>query len=137
LVVNGQRQLSAIDWDTARANIDQLAAAPHPATYPSVSVQRLSNNVVRAVVGAGSGRADVWFVAFEPGPVSVNVLAGENDRRTLWHYNLVSRIDRVGAWNGAATFYERQRCGPECAVIVQAPNGGPILGAAFTSRRRR
>lgn len=137
LVVNGQRQLSAIDWDTARAHIDQAAAAPRSSQYPSVSVQRLRNNMVRAVVGAGAGSADVWFVAFDPGPFSVNVLAGENDRRTLWIYNLVTRIDRVGGWNGTAAFYERQRCAPECAVIVQAPNGGPIMGAAFTSRRRR
>jgi len=137
LVLNGQRQVSAVDWDNARAAIDQVADAPRPASHPSVSVQRLRNNVVRAVVGAGSGQADVWFIAFDPGPVSINVLAGENDRRTLWHYNLVTRIDRTGAWNGTATFYERPRCSPECAVIVQAPNGGPILGAAFTSRRRR
>lgn len=137
LVLNGQRQVSAVDWDTARAAIDELAAAPRPSGAPSVSVQRLRNNTVRAVVGAGAGQADVWFIAFDPGPYSVNVLAGENDRRTLWLYNLVTRIDRVGAWNGASAFYERQRCSPECAVIVQAPNGGPILGAAFTSRRRR
>ena len=137
LVLNGQRQVSAVDWDDARAAIQQMAAAPRPASYPTVSVQRLRNNVVRAVVGGGTGQADVWFVAFDPGPLSVNVLAGENDRRTLWLYNLVTRIDRGGAWNGAATFYERQRCAPECAVIVQASNGGPILGAAFTSRRRR
>ncbi|GAM99567.1 hypothetical protein U91I_03221 [alpha proteobacterium U9-1i] len=139
LVIAGQRQVSATDWDVARATLDQVRATARAAGAPSVSIQRLRNSSIRAVVGAGTsaGEADVWFIAFEPGPVAVNVLAGENDRRTLWHYNLVRRITRVGGWSGASAYYEQPRCTPECVVIVQAPNGGPILGAASTRRARR
>lgn len=139
LVIDGIRQVSATDWDTSRATLQTVQSTPRPAGAPSVSLRRLANNSVRAVVGAGAAPAgaDVWLIAFEPGPTAVNVLAGENANRNVWHYNLVRSIRRAGGWRGAASYFEQPRCAPECAVIVQAPNGGPILGAAFTQRRRR
>jgi hypothetical protein len=76
---------------------------------------------------AGAG-ADIWLVAFDPGPVIVVVGSGVNVNRSVSHYNLVDRIWRVSAWNGEATWFERYHCSPECAVLVQRP-GGQILSA--------
>lgn len=134
LVINGQSQISASDWDNARAAYDQQMAQGWPAVAPEVSISRLRSDRVRITV---SGRAppepaDIWLVTYEPGPISVTVRAGANVNRTIAHYNLVLRIDRVDTWSGRSVWYERTRCNPQCAVLVQAPNGGPILAAAFT-----
>lgn len=139
LVIDGMRQVSATDWDASRAALQAVQSAPARPSAPTVSIRRLADSSVRAVVGSGATPivADVWLIAFEPGPIGVHVLSGENANRTVWHYNLVRSITRAGSWTGAAAYYERLRCSPECAVIVQTPGGGPILGAAVTRRSRR
>jgi|CXWL01.1.fsa_nt_gi hypothetical protein len=137
LIIDGVRQVSATDWDLSRATLQSVQSTARGNGAPSVTIQRLRNSSVRAVVGAGAGVADVWLIAFEPGPTAAYVTAGENAGRTVWHYNLVRSIRRAGVWNGAGSYFEQERCSPECAVIVQAPNGGPVLGAAYTQRRPR
>jgi hypothetical protein len=139
LVMDGVRQASGNDWDLARATLEEVKATPPPANAPAVSIVRLPGGRVRATVG-GVGRttppADVWFVAYDPGPLTVMITHGENARRQIAHYNLVRWVIRAGEWRGAAAFFERARCATRCAVIVQAPDGGPILGAAFTPTDR-
>jgi hypothetical protein len=137
LVFNGANQISASYWDEARAAIEQAHAAP-VSEWPPLSLSRLSSNRARVAIGRGARRpdADVWLVAFDPGPVAVYITRGVNVNRRIYHYNLVRTIDRIGGWNGEPVYYERSRCTPECAVIVQEPNGGRILAAAFTSRER-
>jgi hypothetical protein len=44
-------------------------------------------------------------------------------------------MDRLGRWDGSAVYFEYSRCTPECAVLIQEPNGGRILAAAYTQRR--
>ena len=68
---------------------------------------------------------------------SVVITGGVNRNRSIPHYNLVKWIERVGTWDGTPVWHERPRCQPECAIIVQEPNGGRILSAAFTYRPRR
>lgn len=135
LVINGARQTSASDWDQARANYEAQQAAGWPAGAPHLSITRLRNGRVRVTLGASAvtQEADVWLAAFDPGPLTVIVTGGLNRDRTISHYNLVRRIERLDNWTGRPVWYERARCTPQCAVIVQAPNGGPILAAAFTS----
>lgn len=138
LVLSGSRQLSASDWDDARAALDAARASP-PALGPTeLALTRLSGGRVRVTLGANlrATGADVWLIAYDPGPLAVIITGGLNINRTVMHYNLVRSIDHMGAWDGRAAWYERSRCTPECAVIVQAPNGGPILGAAYTGGRR-
>lgn len=139
LVMNGVRQISASDWDEARAALEEVRAMPPPANAPEVSITRLRNNNVRVTVSA-TGRtvtADIWLVAFDPGPVTVVVARGVNVNRTVAHYNIAHTIERAGTWTGASVWLERPRCSPECAVLVQEPNGGPILAAAYTYRPAR
>lgn len=135
LVINGARQISASDWDQARATYDAQHAAGWPAAAPDVSITRLRNNRVRITVGAHANAqaADIWLIAYDPGPLVVTVTGGANNNRSIAHYNLVRRLEHLDDWNGRSVWFERSRCTPECAVIVQAPNGGPILSAAFTS----
>jgi len=140
LVINGQRQVSAGDWDQSRAVFEEVRAMPRPEGAPTVSVERLRNGQVRAVVSAGVRQgtgADIWLVAYDPGPLTVLITSGENINRRVTHYNLVRRVTRIGAWSGESTWFERPRCSPECAVIVQESRGGRILATAFTRRERR
>ncbi len=137
LVLNGSRQLSAADWDDARVALDQALMTPRTLARSDLSITRLSAGRVRVTLNAntrGAG-ADIWLVAYDPGPLAVVVHGGLNINRTVLHYNLVRSVERLDAWSGRAVWYERARCTPECAVIVQSPNGGPILGAAYTGRR--
>jgi hypothetical protein len=139
LVVNGARTISASDWDEARATYDDQRRTGWPANAPDLSLTLLRNGRARATVGSGttSTNADVWMIAYDPGPLTVVITGGVNRNRSIPHYNLVKWIERVGTWNGAGVWAERPRCQPECAVIVQEPNGGRILAAAYTYRPTR
>jgi hypothetical protein len=139
LVVNGARQLSASDWDEARASYDAERRAGWPASAPELSISLLRNNRARATIGAGQrgANADIWMLAYDPGPLTVVITGGVNRNRSIPHYNLVKWIERVGVWNGESAWYERARCQPECAIIIQEPNGGRILAAAYTYREGR
>jgi hypothetical protein len=137
LVIDGGSAMSASYWDEARAALDEAKATPL-STSPSISVTTLRYTRVRVAIGAGPHRsapADVWVVAYDRGPVTEYVTAGININRRVYHYNLVRSMYRVGHWDGSAVYYEYSRCSPECAVIIQEPNGGRVLAAAYTSLR--
>lgn len=138
LVIDGLRQASGNDWDLARATLEEVKATPRPAGAPRVSIARLPGGRVRATVSAGrtTRPADVWLLAYDPGPLTVAITHGENARRQIPHYNLVRWVVRAGEWRGSAAYFERTRCATLCAVIVQMPDGGPILAAATTTRER-
>jgi len=137
LVLNGARQLSASDWDDARVALDQALRAPRTLARGDLSITRLAAGRVRVTLSANTraAGADIWLVAYDPGPLAVVVSGGLNINRTVLHYNLVRSMERVDTWNGRSVWYERSRCSPECAVIIQEPNGGAVLGAAYTRAR--
>ena len=139
LIFNGSRQISASDWDQARATYDAQRTTGWPANAPSVSISRLRNGRVRVTLPARANAppSDVWLVSYDPDPVSVRITGGANLNRTVTHYNLVGRIERLAEWSGSSAWYERTRCHPECAVLLQEANGGPILAAAYTAPARR
>jgi hypothetical protein len=134
LVINGARQISASDWDQAQATFDERRRAGLPANAPDLNITELRNSRVRVTVGAGApgANADIWLIAYDPGPLTVHITRGVNINRSVSHYNLVRSIERLDRWNGRSAWYERARCAPECAVLVQEPNGGRVLAAAFT-----
>ena len=138
LIIDGARQVSAASWDLSRAVFDEVRTdAVNAPPSPRITLRRMGNDVARVEVsrGAHAGQpADIWFVSYDPGPLTVLITRGENANRRVTHYNLVQRIVRAGEWNGEATWFERAQCRPECAVLVQEPNGGPILAAAFTQQ---
>lgn len=134
LVLNGSQQLSASDWDDARATFNRARETGMSANAPALALRRQRNGRVTVTVGAGSavgGAADVWLAAYDGGPITVFVRGGANMNRSVPHYNLVRRVDRIGVWTGEPATFQRARCAPKCAVILQAPDGGPILAATF------
>jgi hypothetical protein len=137
LVINGERPAGAADWAGAREMVATERDVGRQGQAPDVSITRLRNGRVRVTIGAGESgaSADLWLVAYDPGPLAVTIRGGLNIDRTIAHYNLVRRIDRLAVWDGAAVWYERANCSPECAILVQTPQGGRILAAAYTSGR--
>ncbi len=84
-------------------------------------------------VAAGDGpAADVWLVRYDPRVIEVPVARGENAGVTLPHRNVVKSLERIGEWHGAATQFALAppEAGLATAILVQEPNGGPILAAA-------
>lgn len=138
LVLSGSRQLSAADWDDARIALDQAQMAPRALARGDLAITRLNGGRVRITLNNNprGEDADIWLVVYDPGPLAVVVHGGLNINRTVLHYNLVRSMERVDTWNGRSVWYERSRCWPECAVIIQERNGGAILGAAYTGPRR-
>jgi hypothetical protein len=139
LVIDGMRQVSASDWDNARATLDVVQATPAAPGAPSIWIRKLDDGQVHVNIGAGDAHgvvADVWMLAIEPGPLTVLIRRGENRDSLVSHYNLVQHMIRVGGWTGTTEWFER-RCVPECAVLVQAPSGGRILAAVMTQHEPR
>ncbi len=73
-------------------------------------------------------RLDVWLVGYTPGPIYVSVRRGENAGVSLPHYNVVTKLQRLGQWSGGEQHFAGA-CARDCVIIVQEPDGGPVLGA--------
>jgi hypothetical protein len=127
VVINGRRDVEGAD---PRA----LYAAIRAAGSPSGASLGLTGD--RAVIAAGPaprGGADVWLVRYDPRVLNVAIRAGENGGKTLPHRNVVRELMRLGVWTGAASGYPLPRAADpnwKTAILVQAPDGGPILAAA-------
>ena len=134
LIIGGIRQVSASDWDEARSTLMEVQAMAPPEGAPTLTLHRLPHGGARAVISEGStpAPADVLLVAYEPGPIAVTILGGENHGRVVLHYNLVRRIWPLGSWTGAPLTLDSTHCSPECALIVEAANHGRILAATMT-----
>jgi len=77
--------------------------------------------------------ATVWLVLYDREHVT-EVKRGENAGATLANHNVVRELRQLGQWTGAATELPLDiapgAAGDGCAVIVQAGQTGPVLGAA-------
>jgi hypothetical protein len=72
-------------------------------------------------------------VRYDPRTLAVPVTAGENGGRTLPHRNIVRELTRIGAWTGPGeTLRLPAPRSPQLVtvILVQSPEGGPILSAA-------
>lgn len=90
-----------------------------------------ANRVEITALRPSRAAADVWLVRYDPRTVNVAIRAGENDGRTLPHSHVVREIRRLGAWDGASRTYDLPpptQVGLRTAVLIQEPNGGPIVG---------
>ena len=116
------------------AEIEQQIAAHRPFTGPVV---RFNERGV-GVAGGQTPRqpADVWLVRYERQAIEVPVARGENRGRILPHANVVRELTRLGQWRGETVGFRLPPAaadGLATAVLVQAPGGGPILGAGRMS----
>jgi hypothetical protein len=91
----------------------------------------LTKDRIEVGSGADAGNADVWLVRYDPRVESVPVARGENGGATLQHTHVVRDLNRLGTWTGrkVAFFLPKSDVGLKTAVLIQRPNGGPIISA--------
>lgn len=125
MVINGRTSLVG-NWLPA---VEGALSAATPGEVPAIVI---GNGKVEIGAGKTGREADVWVAFYEPDVIKVAVKRGENTGRTLSHTNVVRDLVRLGAWNGAAAEFALPDAGQglKAAVLVQEPNGGPILSAA-------
>lgn len=126
MVVNGRADVVG----NRIAEVDQLIAAQGKVNALSLDLKGRS-----LTIGEGSppdGHADIWLVTYDERTVNVPVKRGENTGRTLPHKNVVHGLTKLGSWNGKTQTVDVPAAGPglRTAILVQTPNGGPILAAA-------
>jgi len=125
VVLNGREDLPGIDGGQLESALARSSRVP---------AQLLSLDANALTIRAAPPRspADVWLVRYDRRTLEVPISAGENDGRTLPHKNIVRQLVRLGSWKGEA---ESFRLPPVAdanfgtAILVQAPNGGPIIAA--------
>ncbi|MGV8853365.1 MAG: DUF1223 domain-containing protein [Devosia sp.] len=125
MVVNGRTTAVGIRLP----EVEALIASATPLSGPSLAL-----DAAKLSIGTGtapSGGADIWRVTYDPRTRSVPVGRGENAGHTLAHTHVVHDLERLGSWTGKA----RTLClaaapqGLHTAILIQQPNGGPILAA--------
>jgi hypothetical protein len=115
-------------------NLDEvvgLVQSVKPLAGPKVTIG--AHVVVVDGTKTAVSNADVWLVTYDPNVVEVPVGRGENTGRTLPHTHVVHSLQRLGGWTGAAVSFElpaEQAGSLKFAVLVQLPDGGPLLAAA-------
>ncbi|PSH54564.1 DUF1223 domain-containing protein [Phyllobacterium brassicacearum] len=125
VVVNGRADVVG----NRISEIDDLIAEQGKVATPSLDLTKR-----KLTIGEGDvpgGKADIWFVTYDERTVNVPVNRGENTGRTLPHKNVVHSLTKVGSWNGRAETIDVPAATPglRTAILIQAPNGGPILAA--------
>ena len=147
-VIDGREALAGTRPDGLETALGRALAAPNTA-HPrfvggdpvQVAIPAAPNTGKATPKATGKAtpkaplNATVWVLYYDRHRVD-RVTRGENAGKTLTHHNVVRDRQRLGTWDGtsarftldAEAAHARGRTG--CAVIVQAHDNGPILGAA-------
>ena len=129
---------AAHEIGSERAAVERLITAHRADPGPNVTLSRREDGSVALSVAASAtaAPATLWLVRFDR-EHETKVARGENGGRTLRNVRVVRAIDEIGTWSGDALeltlAQERLRGAGDggCAVLVQAADAGPILGAAL------
>jgi hypothetical protein len=113
-----------------RAALNALLAKAKRNAALALAVERDGPDLVLRLPAADPVTATVWLVEFDARH-EVTIARGENAGRKLAYHNVVRRLEKLGAWNGGAQTLRLPQLSPERsgAVLVQAGDTGPILGA--------
>ena len=126
-VVNGRTAVVGSDEGT----LDTLLAGKAPRAVDLV-VTRGPASVKVAVSGQVDGPGEVWLYEFDVRKVT-RIGGGENHGKTLTNHNIVRDARRLGVWKGNTQVYSTDKLklddGQGCAIVVQRPGQGPVLGA--------
>ncbi|MET3899853.1 hypothetical protein ABIB57_003815 [Devosia sp. UYZn731] len=112
------------------ADVERLIEDAPALTGPAIEL--VGGHVDIAAGTAPASGADVWLVRYDPQIHEVPIGRGENTGRTLPHTHVVYDLQNLGTWSGAplALDLSAPAAGLKTAILVQQPNGGPILSAA-------
>lgn len=130
----------AADIDRAIIQSREKLANRQVAILAITADRMLSINIAAKPAGAKDSMATVWLAVVRP-TVEVDIRQGYNRGKTITYVNVVRELTPVGAWTGAATHIDLPEAaimkpGELCAVLLQAGEGGPILGAAWVKPKQ-
>lgn len=125
MVIGGR--FSAVGSD--RRQVMALASKARRASGAAIAVRQGAIGIA----GKG-GPAEVRLIGLRSS-VTVKIGKGENGGRTVRYTNVVVSETVVGQWNGKPTRFAIPNSLPpdadRRAIILQQPNGGPILAARY------
>lgn len=130
MVVDGQDHVVGFKPMKLAGLIDR-----HKARKSPVSIEAKRNGD-RVSISANSqmrfAKDAVVAVAVMTDKEVVAIKRGENAGRTIAYHNIVRDLTEVGRWNGSGRFDHSVRVPTDmtAVVLVQMPNGGPIMAAA-------
>jgi hypothetical protein len=130
IVVDGRRQLTAVETDEVEA------AVREEARKDIYQPDMLFLGPTRIAIGSGRaprGGASVWLVRYDAQEHDVEVKRGENRGQTVHHGNVVRELVRLGSWRGRPAMFRlppASNAELKTVVIVQADRSGAIVGAA-------
>ncbi len=133
MVVHGMIETTGSDAGGVRQAIKQAAER----LDTPIRLTRLAGGGLAVTVGQSSHPVDaaVWLALFDP-EHTTKVKRGENRGRMIKNFNVVRELRHIGDWHGKAiklTVPPLALKGHDdqgCAVFIQNPAKGPILGAA-------
>ena len=138
IVVNGV--VHAAGNNPARvAEATEAARARLQEAWVPISVSSDGDKLqVHAAAANGSSRyssGTLWLVLYSE-VEQVKITRGENAGKTIRYYNVVREMSPIGMWHGEAVSLHLPKVDVQgrgydgCAVLLQAGNAGPIIGAA-------
>jgi hypothetical protein len=139
IVVNGIAHVNgahAGEIDSAIIKTDRKLAGERVPVRLSVGDGKLTIETGAVAEGDKPRDGTIWLAVIQR-EARVAVRAGENRGSTLTYYNVVRDLKPIGTWNGRPTVIKVEHKAvmrPEtdsCAVLLQASQTGPIIGAAL------
>lgn len=134
IVVQGRIGVNGVDFTAVEQTIDGIAATLDGAVTLLV---RKFNNAQEVSVPARDllERAILTFVAWEPGPLRVEVTSGKNAGKTLEYVNVVRSLVEIGELpaklaTSLLVDIPEEAKGLPCAFLLQDKKTGSILSAA-------
>lgn len=135
MVIDGHTEEAGTRPGIIRGYIERFKKAP------KLSVTFESNAGLNATIqGDAKANAGIFLVRFVEEAVT-RVKSGENHDKTLKSHNIVREIRKLGDWQGTKTSFALPKDATGgtdvtgnkmgCAILVQAENQGPILGAGL------
>lgn len=131
VVIHGETEVVGSDERKVRMYVEQFQAEDDMVSM-NVSIRGNSATVLVSAATGSLPEAEVYLVRLNANG-ETSIKRGENAGRTISYVNVVEDMVRLGAWDGSnpisvtAELLGDQRY----AIIVQAKNFGPVLGAQF------
>ncbi|MGF1462503.1 MAG: DUF1223 domain-containing protein [Maricaulaceae bacterium] len=137
MVIDGRFDVVGSNRSRVTNALDQAAndrAKRAPRVTPDIRMDAKTRNHVHVRIPDGApppdGAADIWYATYTPGRTVVRVRAGENRGRSVEHFNVVTKLARMGEWTGAARAFDIPlNPGEALAVFLQCADFGEIFSA--------
>lgn len=138
MVIDGS--FDAVGSNRSQVNEAIAAASQRPKITVAIATNQTGGWLVTIPEAKVDQPATVWLALYDRQHVTP-IRRGENAGKTLTNYNIVREFRRVGEWDGAKLDLPLEIGATELghrgfAVIVQAGDTGPILGAAASPTPR-